>query len=538
MSAPIPVPLSTVVIDLASAFAEVAVPPEVPALLGQLDSTGPMVHGYRIVDGAAGRVFQLLLPSGAMQATLAIPGLSSFELVAGFGEGALIEVVEPRPHTRYAELRNLRLGVRFDRALLRPLDDSTHVELSWTGSLRCYPDWQIALVGDPELTLPACEVAGTGIVVELIGVQIDFSTAVAPAPIRALGLDASFRGVYARSGSLRLLRQARFGGVDGIRVDVRDLAIGSSGVTGTVGRYFDLAHANGVLDPSNPLNGELFDGAWQLGIGAVEVGLRYSAVTHFMVDGLLGVPFLNTLFEVRFGMRPVVGGYQATAAVGSSGPISIPVGHGRLDLASFALDGMLDPDGFQLVGTAQDLVLDLDPVRISAGQAGVTLAHLSGRDEFRIELHNFALGPLGTVDRAELLLQDTTVDGVQVRQLAIEAAVPWRTIRPRLAVPDGFPALPSTGELIARLSWREDIGSGARQLVLHFAADLEDVDSLWPFLPTAWRPAVERFSFGFEATYADAGAFVAAATDGTVSGAIFAMSTSGCPTSPACRALT
>ena len=300
------------------------------------------------------------------------------------------------------------------------------------------------------------------------------------------------------------------------------MAIGSSGVTGTVGRYFDLTGSGGVLDPANPLNGQLFDGAWQLGIGAVEVGLRHSAVTHFLVDGLLRVPFLDTLFEVRFGLRPIPGGgYQSTAALSSSGPVGIPIGHGRLDLAGFAIDGVLGPDGFQVVGTAESIQLDLDPVRIGAGQAEFTLAHEPGRDELRLELRDIALGPLGTVERAELVASDLTVDGTHTRELAIEAAVPWQTLRPRLAVPVGFPDLPSEGEVVAALSWRDD-GTGGRLLVLRLDAELKDVHSLWPFVPPDWRPAVERFRFGFEATYADIAQFQGAPTDGTVSGAIFA----------------
>ncbi|MEZ5407538.1 MAG: hypothetical protein R2761_05885 [Acidimicrobiales bacterium] len=518
MSATIPVPLSVVALDLASAFTDIAVPADVHGLLADLELNGPMVHGYRIVDRAAGRVVQLLLGAGSgRQARMVTPQLSGFELVAEFGDGAVLEVSEPRPHAPYSELHDLRLAVRFDPAVLRPLDGSARAELSWTGSLRLHPDWRIALLGDPELTLSPCEIVGTGIVVELAGVQIDVSGESSPPPIRALNLDAGFRGVYARSGSLRLLPQARFGSFDGIRVDIRDLAIGNSGVTGTVGRYFDVSNTDGVLDAGNPLNGQLFDGAWQIGIGAVEVSLLDSAVTHFLVAGLVRVPLIDALLELSFGLRQIGAGYETTLHIGNSGPLRIEIGDGGLDVAGFALDGTFGgPDAIAVSGVVEGIELGLAPLQISAAQVAIAVRHSPGLDELRVELNDVPLGPLGTLDAIELVVSDKRAGATIERRVQLEGSIAWDDLRGRLDLPAGVPE-PAGGHAHFVLSWDED-ATGARRVIVRLSAGIDDLESLVSFVPTGFRPQIEQADLNVEIVYPSAAAFTATSASAPLSG--------------------
>ncbi len=509
---PVPVRLSVVALDLATAFTDAPVPPEWPPLLAQMDQSGVVVHGYRVVESAEGRIVQLRFPPGpAREARIAIPGVTMVELVATLGGDTALEVAEPGPHTRYAEVRGLRVAVRFDPALLRPVDGAPRAELVWTGALRWHRDWRVELVGDPGLSLSPCEVAGTGIVIELAGLQLDLSTDRSPAAILGLGFDANFQGVYARGGTLQLLPQARFGGRTGIRVDVRDLAVGTGGVTGRVGRYYPLERtAQGGLDPTNALTGGLFDDAWQLGIGTIEVALRANAVERFLVEGLVKVPVMDPLLDVRFGMDRSDTGYATTLHVGSSTSISMPVSGGQIVVGSFAFDGTFDgPDAIAVSGLVTDVEVDLAPVRITAGTVSAALGHHRDGDELRVALRDVALGPLGTLDTAELVLTQTPTG----RSIRFEASVAWDDLRGRLDLPPGMPE-PAGGRATVDVGWADD-----GHVVVRLAAEIEDLSSLLTVVPTAYRPQIEAAALAVTIDYPDAAAFGAASASEPLTGA-------------------
>ncbi|MGB7981427.1 MAG: hypothetical protein WCF36_11620 [Candidatus Nanopelagicales bacterium] len=510
---PVPVRLSVVALDLATAFTDAPVPPEWPPMLAQLDQGGVVVHGYRVVDSAEGRIVQLRFPPGpAREARLAIPGVTVVELVATLGGDTALEIAEPGPHTRYAEVRGLRVAVRFDPALLRPVDGAPRAELVWTGALRWHRDWRVELVGDPGLSMSPCEIAGSGIVIELAGLELDLSTDRSPSAILGLGLDAGFQGVYARGGSLQLLPQARFGGRAGIRVDVRDLAVGTGGVTGRVARYYPLERtAEGGLDPTNALIGGLFDDAWQLGIGTIEVGLRANAVDRFLVEGLVQVPLIDPFLDVRFGMDRSDTGYATTLHLGSPTSISIPVAGGQIVVGSFAFDGSFDgPDAIAVSGLVTDVEVDLAPVRVTAGRVSAVLERHRDGEELRVALRDVALGPLGTLDTAELVLTQTPTG----RSIRFEASVAWDDLRGRLDLPPGVPE-PAGGRASVDVGWADD-----GHVVVRVAAEIEDLSSLLSVVPTAYRPQIEAAALAVTIDYPDEAAFGAASASAPLTGSV------------------
>lgn len=521
MPTPVPVPLSVVALDLAAAFADAPLPAEAAGILADLDRSGLVIHGYRIVETSDGRVVQLLMPPGsAPQALIAVPGLTAMELLLSVGDDAVLEVAEPGPHVRYTEVRGLRLAVRFDPALLRPMDGSARAELSWTGALRWYLDGRLALVGDPELSLTPCEIGSTGIVVELSGVQLDLATDRSPASLRMLGLDATFQGVYARSGSVRLLPQASFGGMAGLRVDVRNLAVGTSGVSGTIGSFHTLEPTpDGRLDPTTALVGELWGGAWQVGIGTVAVELRESAVTAFRIDGMIRLPVFDALVGVGFGMRTVGAVHENTIRIGSVEPVAIGLGAGSLHFADFAVDGVFGaPDTLVVSGVVNDLELDLAPVRVTAARVSIAIEHHPDRDELRAALSDVAFGPLGTLDAAELIIRERRGGTTAGREVVIEATLTWDDIRNRIDLPAGIPG-PAGNTVKAELTWTEN-AAGATGIVLRLSAHIDDPGELFGFLPPLYRPRVAEAQLDVEIVYLTADAFDAATSTGALAGSV------------------
>ena len=377
--------------------------------------------------------------------------------------------------------------------------------------MRCHADWRVELVGDEGLTLTPCEVPGTGIVLELAGVRLDVSGSTAPGAVDALGLDAGFRGLYADSGVVRLLPQARFGALAGLGVEVRDLAVDPRGVTGTLRR-----HAPPEPAP-DALVGELFGGAWRLGVGAVEVSLRENAVTGFLIAGRLGVPFLETPLDVGLGLRPAGSGFETTVHVGAA-ELTVPVGAGRVRLADLALGGTLGPDTVALAGAAEGIEIDLDPVRLTAGLMAFGLRHDPDGDELRGQLVDVPLGALGTVETAELVVAEhRTGGGAPRRRVRLESALAWADLSDRLGLPAGFPA-PPDGRVATVFEWTQD-GAGTRVTAV-LTAELADADALWAAVPPAYRPEVESARLDVALALTDPAAFATAPVSGPLSATV------------------
>ena len=163
------------------------------------------------------------------------------------------------------------------------------------------------------------------------------------------------------------------------------------------------------------------------------------------------------------------------------------------------LDGYLGEKDFSLEGTVSGhLKLPEFDIELTLGK--IFLSHNETHDTFSLELQNVRLGELGSVDKAALFIEfiDNPDSSEKDFTFRIETKLSWQTLRDNLKLdqlPDFFPLPPDDGEITAFLTW----GNNAWQL--RFSADVEDVDSMWRFVPEQYRPEVKHAKFIFAASH-------------------------------------
>ena len=133
------------------------------------------------------------------------------------------------------------------------------------------------------------------------------------------------------------------------------------------------------------------------------------------------------------------------------------------------------------------------------GIFGIRIQQLAEEAFAGFEILRLRLGAeLGEVEQARLRLVAAT-DGATGRQdfaLTIETQLAWQDLQANLdldKLPDFFPLPPYSGDITAFLNWEVDTWQ------LRFSAAVEDVDSIWRFVPQQYRPEVSLARFVFAA---------------------------------------
>lgn len=423
----------------------------------------------------------------------------------------------------FVEVERLALALRFDPRLLRPLDPtSPHAEIRVESGLYITRDTVEFTNPSARLSLPPCEIPGTGIVVSLDDVQIDLAEDRSPPEVVELGYDESFRGIYAESASLRFLPRLRFGGQFGLALTANAIAISADGVTCDLLLNAQLDTRDGQIGPASERVGELLSPSWPLAIGWAEAQIFNSVPLRFRAAGVVRVPLLDVLCTLDFVMERRTAGdgyaYAAEIACGEASRIATPFGN--IGFANLALRGTLDGDTLTLAGTIADLRVDLAPLQLRVGASSLLFAHTEARDELRLQLSDVPLGPLGVVDLAEMLVVEERTPAGTTRFVSLQTTLRWGDLRPRLALPGFFPAPPDAEYVTARLAWRDDEASGERVLELRLSAAVRNVDRLWSFVPAAFRPEVPRATLTLDLVYRSSDEFAGAATTGGLAGAL------------------
>lgn len=423
----------------------------------------------------------------------------------------------------YIELDGLKLALRFDPVLLRPVDSTTpHAEI-WAESGLLITKDGIDLT-DPalRLSLPPSEITRTGIVVALEGVKFDVSEESTPPRIADLGYDETFQGVYAESASIRILPDLRFGTYSGLALEAKDLVIGPSGVTCSVRQDFFLDHNGLQVGTGSEAAGELLGPAWPLALGSVEADIRDNVPRLFSARGVLRIPFFDLLFDLEFGLqaRPDGDGYQYTASVASSASGEISTRFGTLRYEEVALNGYFQDETVEIRGVLSHLEVELDPFALTVQAASLDLLHEPDRDEIRLRVDDVDCGPLGTVDTVYLILEERRTETGVTRDVRLEASLSWDDLKSRVTIPPHFPAPPDSGSVKALITWHDDETTGERRLALTLMAELEDVDQLWRFVPAETRPKVRRAHLSLEVLYNSIDDFVNATSSSTLSGTL------------------
>jgi hypothetical protein len=521
---PVSTPISRAVADLTRAFAgDDPRADAVAAFLAPLDAAGWTVQGYRLLETEGGTEVRMRLPvlEGA-EAELPVPGFPAFSVFAKLpDEEGELSVMWGRSNA-HLELRGFRFGLRVDHTLLVPLDGGEAVELAFEGSLRLRSDWTLELIGDHEISLEECEIVGTGVQLSLSGVRFDFSRTHSPPPLIALGYDGEFRGLFARSGTLRLFPQTFFEEA-GLAVEIRDAALGKQGFTGRIEHYWSLEHDGTSIEASSEKVGSLLSDRMPIGLARVEAVIRDNRPQMVSATGVMRLPPFGELFEAELGMdaRPDESGFRYGLRSRSLGPGQVDLGFGTIAYDAIALAGVLDQSAFSLSGEVSDLTLNLPRLQFTAAASAASLAHDEGSDELRMRLQDVQLGPLGKVDIAELIVRRTRTDAGEATDVQVECALSWADLRSRVTLPQHFPEPLGAGSVRAVLTWTEDAATGQRQATLQLRAAIEEVDRLWTFVPQAVRPRVPRAELALQIVYAREDAFFDADDTDSLSGSLW-----------------
>lgn len=253
---------------------------------------GIQVIDQDLVQTVYGPVLLLTLYSDE-ELAFQLPGLPVSVFLQGRGGGNTARVQALLSENWYLDVEPVRLKVRFDRAILRPLDPiRQYAEIQIDSGLHLTPSGIMLRPPGVEIDLPASEIASTGIQIALQGLVLAISDESVPLEVFDLGFDSSFRGVYARYGSLCFLPMLRFGDQKGIELKARDLAVGAEGISCTLEHVFASGDGAGVL----------FGADWPFELSQVEAAIRRNQPERFSAQGLLRMPFLTRILTWNSGL--------------------------------------------------------------------------------------------------------------------------------------------------------------------------------------------------------------------------------------------
>ncbi|HEY0172597.1 MAG TPA: hypothetical protein VGB98_16360, partial [Pyrinomonadaceae bacterium] len=247
---------------------------------------------------------------------LPLPALDSVSLVLLHNNG-MTEVAFTYRRRPDFEVRlvNLNVSLRLKKSLLRrvhlvdgkwepmllPDGKPAPVDITLGGTdVSLTADWDIAVINNPAVTIPAVELGTTGIVLELSEIELYLSGKQTPPP----GEQQGFKGVFIKSAELHL--------TGGLTSDVApdnfsasDLLIGSSGISGTitatwnsnvntnVAAKFAAAGSGG----GGGQGGSLFGIPFKL--KSLELELKHNQFQRSAIKGELTLPFFDSPADVE-----------------------------------------------------------------------------------------------------------------------------------------------------------------------------------------------------------------------------------------------
>jgi len=480
---------------------------------------------------------------------LKIPGLDllSFVLGANVPGYTFISGAALIGSLSKLDLYNLQFNLRLEQDFLTPVALNLEEEVPDLFEVQLNGSFSVdtALNIEPRFesfTIPPFGVGQTGLVLSLEDCQLDLNNTRSATEILNLGYDADFKGVYAKSAQLYWLPQAVFDGLPGLRLDFSDVALGQTGVSFHIERNWQVEYNQGGFLSATELKGCLFSEDWQLALAKVKGSVRQNIPSQFFATGFLEVPLLDTIFASEFGLQSHTdGSYESMLSIFKPADVStaqITIGAGSLTVNQFALNGTLAKDSFDLTGVFQGS-LDLPGFAIDVEMANMALYHSEIKDEFKLELAGVEFGPIGEVETATLYYKSAinTLTEEKSHSLLLATKISWEDLHERLnldELPEQFPLPPDDAEITAYLSWDD---APSTKVILRFSADVSDLDSLWGFLPAAYRPEVRDFVFTFDAEYNDVVEFKNGSTDNSFQGRFSAAMQVRLPTLPSIHEL-
>lgn len=453
----------------------------------------------------------LELPLEPLPLTIVVRGVS-------LDAPATVRAVLDEPWS--VEVSGAGLALRLAPGLLRPVEaGQAHAELLLEGGVRVSADGLELSDPDVRLSLPASEIGDTGIIVSLEGVELALSKTHSPDAVFEHGYDESFLGVYAASSSIRLLSGFDFGvgGAAGLLVEGTEVLVSQHGLSCAIHTEFFVDDDGATLDGAD-VSGQFLASGWPLALRSLHVDVVENLPVGFRATGLARLPLLDLVLHLEVGLQLAAGGWVTTGRLATTSPAAITVPFGSVSYDEVVIEGEIHADGVRLGGVVTGLSVDLDPVHVDVSSAQVSLTHQDDHDELRVQLAGVVLGPLGTVESAELVISEREQDGTVLRRVFVETTASWQDLHARLSLPEQLPLPPDDATVTVLVDWEQDTAADGHRLRVRFGADATGADSLWGFVPAAYRPQVEEVRLHVDVSYASAAEFSSAGTGSSLSG--------------------
>jgi hypothetical protein len=421
------------------------------------------------------------------------------------------------------EVRDVPIALRLENSFLHPVNaGQAYPQFTIQGGIH-FETGGISLIDySASLSLPPCELGHTGILMEIGKLELILTEDDVPDIAFYYGYDESFRGIHAESASVTFLPKLRFGETNGLVIEGSELLIDRHGITCEVHIQFPLLDDGIHILPASEITGQLFGDNWPFALKTLDVDIVANLPSAFRATGALRIPVFDVLFDLAFGIAAATedSGFHYTAAIQNRTPHHIATAYGTISYRDLSLEGRLGDATLTLQGIMSGLTINLPPLQLDTESAFVRITQDQQLKEVHLQLTDVELGPLGTIELAELSITDKEEGEQHERAVHLQAKLAWKDLQARLnldPLPDHFPLPPDDALVTALLNW-EDNGTGGHKLVLRFVAELSDLGSVWSFIPEGFRPEVRHVRFTFEASYANAAAFQNASSSDTFNG--------------------
>ncbi len=393
---------------------------------------------------------------------------------------------------RSVECDSLHLVYSAKTDLLRPLDPETAaLEVSFAARVIIYSDFAFEVIPDLTLDVGPAYLGATDIIVQLEGLKPEFSLAGSPLVLNGIAVGGDFRGVYVRSGYIRVLNDYVFGNEHGVQVNFKHFAFTASGISGTIHSYWQQGISTTLFGVD--------ESAWELELKSLQADIRNSFPQEFRIYAAVKLPLMPVTMNAAVSLNfSDAGKYRLD--ISNQVPILFDFGFGSLQVEVLAASGAFSSSDLNLSGACQNVNLVSDALSLSVVSASVKLQHSDLADKLSIAINQVDLGSF-VISNASLVLEKSYLDDQQSQLVYIEGAIEWRDLSSRISLPDNIPLPPDDASISLKAHWEQQSDSSYQfKFYLHFVA--EDVDSIWAFIPQAFRPEVSYLELIFGVTAA------------------------------------
>jgi hypothetical protein len=415
------------------------------------------------------------------------------------------------------------IRLRFPPEILRPVagDDGTRaefVELSLTPTLRIRwsdqaPTFNFTVAEG--LTLSRAMIGNSGFVISADNVLLSLLPDAPLSEVVAAGFGEGFQGVYIERATVELPAWLNFATVS--QLTFERCVVGTGGFSGLIQAPFNPTLVGTSAGRPRHFEGEgagtLF--GFSVGLQSISLGVRANHFSGSRFAGQILLPFINEpiALEARLSHE----GNAVAITLTKDSPLTVNLPGATFQAEKLAAAGEIsDRDGLRVSGslTGGISLTFGNLLDFSAGSAAFDWAVGGDSSALSVEIDQLSFGPLGTLESAELNVEESASG----RVVSLQARMRWEDLRARLSVPEFLP-VPSADTVVAvDVRWSTD-EDGQPVLVLRCVA--EAVEFYLDFLeglPPDLRPEFRNARLVFEATYDSESTFSNASTSDNLAG--------------------